>query len=277
MKFLQAILFRDKTSSDMGPALWAALKEVELLFKMDSRFQARVDGVDRFYLSKSIPPQITDAASVARGAFGKRFGASFWNSDQARGRYLATFELEPMVTRVRELVGDKDGSQPLVILTDVELTPFPRMPAAEIPSGPLPDPPLYVFYLRYATNNYVISIRTLAPQPAIRARAPKNARRDQRAIAIIKNRARAVCCKATMDLVLNPVEPCYTPECFLNFLVDRPSDFDSMYCFCNQHGLEHLEFWGFPLVTKDAERPPDPGSLQEPQHFSNPEKQNGAQ
>jgi hypothetical protein len=245
VKFLQAILFRHDESAVFGPAIWAALEEVAGLFSNYGPHKSQYDEYERLYLAKCAPDSIPTRSRFDAEAFEEQFNDAFWTSKEARGAYMGTYDLGPLVERVREVMGDPGRSLPLVLVTDVELTPIPRAMNPDDERNPaggqdsLNLQRRYIFAGRFRTNSYLLSIRRMDParwwgkpdpNPDPQSEATKTR------IATVKRRVRAAACQATAVLIYENTKRCFNNYCYLYVPDQDPSVLDDMEYFCDEHG-----------------------------------------
>lgn len=151
----------------------------------------------------------------------------------------------------------------MVLVTDQELTPDPQLLPGTVRQPKQPSMVQYMFFANYLDSNRIISIKTLDPLTW--------GQEVDDAPAIVKHRARALCCRRA-GLLLG-FNFCPTPYCFLQGYLRSPDSLDRMVYVCDQHTLRGdapgndgrlaaLQWHGFET------RPVEPGLVQDVREFS---------
>ncbi len=164
---LVLMLRDDERSPQLGPSLWAAFAEVEKFFggvgHLDAEFR-------RFYLARTVPPGVVadgregageDAGERERKVKESLDDQVFW--DEAQGKLIDTYRVEPLVKLARELVGIAGSDTRMVLVTDQELTPDPQLLPGTVRQPKQPSMVQYMFFANYLDSNRIISIKTLDP------------------------------------------------------------------------------------------------------------------
>jgi len=230
VEILQVLLFRDsETSGELGPVLWAAIKEVESLFNRDPRRMT----FRRAYLAAEVPEVIRAEVDGDHTAIESALkDARRW--DRTRGQYSRTYDQNLLAEFARELLGARDNADFLILVTDVEITP---------PAG-----------WRYiiwdgCRNGSVLSVAPVDPAYW----GSKDRDRDR--LMTIKQRVRAGCCSMVGESM--GLGRCTNPQCFLYGDVESAGVLDQMVYLGGEHRIAALTRRGF--ATEAA----DPAAVQE--------------
>jgi hypothetical protein len=242
------LLLRDaKLSRDLGRALWAAFREVEVFFNHgEDRAQFK-----RFYLAQSVPDNLARGAEgglsleavwrfierlsggrqepkqIAHGGTIIRQAMdSEWKS--AEGQYTRTYDARKIFDSVRRVLGDDGHVGIPVTVTDQELTPPPNW--------------RYILW-----SHSVISMAPTDPRYWHMSEAHR--------VGIVKHRVRTACLSVVGALL--GLERCDNPSCFLYRHVDSVMNLDEMIHLGREHDLEQLKGRGFDMLTDN------PGAVQE--------------
>lgn len=223
---LQLLLIRNRKFADeVGPAMWAALEEMEQFYNFHQR---RVD-VRRVAFEPALPDPVCMEWPPRRSeAFGDR-SDKFWN--EVRGKYRRTIDQNRLVEAVRSRLPAILISVPMLLVTDQEIIP----------------PPDWSYIIWDSTNwGSVISAAPLDPQYW-------NERTANR-IGAIKHRVR-VCGLSVMGTMLG-LERCKNEKCFLYKNVESTNVLDDMLVLGPEHGWGDLAGFGY------SPRPRNPEQLQ---------------
>ena len=244
-EIMQVLFLADpQKSRDLGPALWAALIEVERFYNFG---QTRAS-FQRKYISPYVP-SLGPLDQALRGV-SRLVGAGPNEVDDARallsqearmqtpasnvdfsGRYRKTYDQRKLFTAMQELMPEATSEASLNILTDYEITP--------------PEDYRYIIWDN-VSNGSVIS---LAPTDPIYWRE-----QDSERVATIKHRVRAAALSVTGTSL--KLEYCDNPRCFLYEDVDSVTALDLMSHLGKEHGIPELAGRGFDRKTTD------PGTIQ---------------
>jgi hypothetical protein len=241
---LQAILVHSACSAELGPVIWAAFKEVEGFFRRSSERQGLT--FQRYYLASDLPPGLESEANIKLKVVREKLDERFWGAAETRGLYDGTFEQGPLVEQARRLIGGDRNEDPLVVVTDVELSTVPKDLFQRRP----PSPPThrYRFFSKYQQYSFIISIAPMDPEFWEQS--------DANRIETIKRRARAACCRTTCELL--GIGYCRTSGCFMQIPIENPQTLDRMNCLCAEHPqASDLQGYGFPPKG-------DPNRVQDP-------------
>lgn len=228
---LVLLMTEDKTSMELGPALWAAFKEVEQFYnfgrnRANFRFLRLSDSVPRGR-EKSFKSQLWNFL------FGRKKESGF-SVEQvslekpvteqlkgARGRYSKTVDSLKIVELVGDMIAEKEFRAKIIVI-DKELTP-PR------------DWRYVIWY------NRVIS--TLPTDPLYWGID------DPYRIAVIKHRVRTACLSNVGSLI--GLGRCLNENCFLYRNVDSVIRLDWMVKLGSEHKVVELENHGFDTKSDD--------------------------
>jgi predicted Zn-dependent protease len=231
---IQALaLFDEKSASEYGLALWAALHEVDGLYRLA---HAQIE-YRRFYIAP-VPPNFSSFENISR-ALGKWFpgvqvqtGLNLLKHDQvlsslgpsaelSLGR-RRTYDQAQLAAVIRKLVDPNDSGDHLMIITDRPITP--------------PAKWRYIIWeIDRKPNTSVISVAPLDPE-YWRDKDPNRVMR-------IKTRTRNAVLSITGELI--GLEHCDNPACFMFDDVDSVTVLDEMYAFGAEHDLLELTGYGF--------------------------------
>lgn len=231
VRVLQVLLFRDgEISHELGLPLWAAFQEVEALFNHDrprAEFQ-------RFYLAHPdhIPHAVRSEMTLDWSAVAAAFAdKEFWQ--QARGPFRNLYDQEELAQLARRLLRRPGKPEPMVLVTDLELTP----------------PPEWRYILWDWCQDDTTAVVSLAPMDPLYW-----GERGRTWVATVKQRARSACCSAVGEHL--SLDDCDNPWCYLRLPIESVLDLDEMHCIGPEHDLSDLTGLGFtPRVN-------DPGSVQ---------------
>jgi hypothetical protein len=218
------LLLRNPSAQDeLGPALWAAFREVESFYNSDMRRAA----FRRFFLSEQTPSeQVLELLRAGQDAatpqpLWHQAPPSLWEVNGSR--QVRTYDARKINASVRDLLGDQLTGTP-VIVTDQELTPPPDW--------------RYILF-----ENRVIS---LAPMD------PKYWRtKDPRRVATIKHRARTTCLLNVGSLL--GLGRCGNDHCFLYSNIDSVMRLDAMIKLGGEHNIVGLENRGFEVFSDEPQ------------------------
>ena len=239
MTIFQVVLFHDPTSVPLGPAVWAAFREVEAFFR---RSNERSDYTfPRYYLAESVPEALKSEVTNSEGAR-RGLDQGFWKRADARGLYDETYEQEALVAEARRLIGPAVDGQPLVVVTDVVLSTLPKdfFERQEIPSSLN----RYIMWNRVG-DSFIISLAPMDPSYW----DLKDERRDH----TVKRRVRAAGCRCTCELL--GVGACRTRGCFMHTPVLSAAKLDDMTHLCGDRHHDKapdLQGYGFQGEGEDA-------------------------
>jgi predicted Zn-dependent protease len=237
---IQALaLFDEKSASEYGLALWAALHEVDRLYRLA---QAQIE-YRRFYIAPS-PPNFSLFENISR-AFGRwipggqvQTSLDLLKHDQVLSSSGPSVELSygsrrtydqgQLAAVVRKLVDPGKSNDHLMIITDRPITP----PA---------DWRYIIWETNQGTNSSVISVSPLDPL-YWRDKDPKRVMR-------IKKRTRNAALSITGELI--GLQRCDNPTCFLFEDVYSVGVLDEMYAFGPEHNLSELTGCGFDDMVSD--------------------------
>ena len=265
MKLLQAILFRYPRSSRLGPVVWSAFKEVEASL---SRFAGLKAEYQRYYLGVDVPDSLKGEANPECQQGNLLLTDEFWDSERVRGAFDETFEVEPVIMETRALIAAAAQTNPLVVVTDVEISPIPRrfsrLKLGESTEDPgKPEWAKYKFFEIYKMDGLASAIISLCPMDpdfwsgtdsGSALEFPTQA--DLGNIGKIAQRVRAACFRETAQLLANSLQKCGTRNCFLQHPVESPATLDRMSQFCNKHGLREID--PPPNLSDARNRVPEP-------------------
>lgn len=239
---IQVLLVRNPDiCEDVGEALWAALKEIELFYNLGAmRVSCR-----RYFLTPLIPswwgrsvfkfirgdfsPGIEPEAVANDAQIATLRDASFWQ--KAQGKYSRTYNQDALGQQVRELLGPETSDKLLMLVTDQELTP--------------PKGWRYIIWDGIQTGA-AISIAPTDPQYWRDT--------DANRVATIKHRIRTAGLSVAGTFL--GLKRCEEENCFLYDDVDSVTRLDEMVYLSAHHGLTELANRGF------ATRPDDPNRVQ---------------
>ena len=241
VQFVQVlILFDAKTSRELGPALWAALLEIERFYNADG-IRA---GFQRYYISPHVP-RLGLVESAWRG-MGRLFyrgedmeDALALLSQEQRvegplpasdvpGRWR-TYDQHKLGAKVRNLIRESSEGSQLLIVTDREITP--------------PADWRYIIWDEIS-GGAVISVVPTDP------RYWRD--RDPNRVATIKHRARTAGLAITGSVL--GFKRCKNPNCFLYGDVDSATTLDLMLHLGEEHDIPSLAGRGFEPVADDPNR-----------------------
>ncbi len=218
---LQVVLIReDAVSRDLGPMLWATLREVELLYnliKKPTKFE-------RLYVAKSPPEFLTEEDVLPQSRVD-----SSWPGIWAKSGQRRTFDANVLTERVRQLLEIRSGVKKLVIVTDQEITP--------------PSQWRYVIWDQDSQDDTVISLAPIDPR--YWASDIMGAAREQ----IIKQRVRAACCSVVGEGL--GLVRCENPGCFLYSSVSSVNRLDEMVYIGGEHNIAELTGVGFEAFDQE--------------------------
>ncbi|MGO9915391.1 MAG: hypothetical protein ACLQIB_11850 [Isosphaeraceae bacterium] len=222
MTILQVLLFRNTESSrELGPALWAATKEVESLFNLD---QPRMT-FRRAYLALDVPVAIRGEVEGDLPAI-KRALEDTQRWDQTRGKFNRTYDQDQLAAFAREVLGDRAAADFLTLITDVEITP--------------PRGWRYIIWDGYP-NGSVVSLAPIDPEYW--------GIRDPQRTMTIKQRLRAACCSIVGACV--GLGECVNARCFRYNNVDSVTVLDQMVYLGGEHKVTGLTRRGFATTATD--------------------------
>jgi predicted Zn-dependent protease len=245
------LLFDEKSSNEYGPALWAALNEVEAFYNTgEKRVKAR-----RFYIAPSIP---------SSGFFGTlRSVAKFFTQSEVKNaidvlqqdeRVLAelssaasvamkpntkTYDQERLIAEAREKVlrkqlGAVASTIPMMIVTDRQIAP--------------PENWRYIIWQTWPDKSPVNAVISTIPlDPNYWGDS------DPDRIAMIKDRIRTAALSVCGEFLR--LRDCHNPRCFLCEKVDSVVAVDQMSRLGEEHSseVEGLVGLGFDRIVKDPD------------------------
>jgi hypothetical protein len=236
--FNQALLFFDeKNSHEQGPALWAALHEVERFFRLA---QPNLT-FHRFYISPQVPSLGTlESAWRSVGRLITRQGSEYVPDLPSASEFIEaripvtavasrssrTYDQSKLAQEVRRLLslGPSDGH--LLIVTDRLITP--------------PEKWRYIIW-------------DIGPEAGVISSAPVDPAywRDvePHRIAYLKHRVR--CSAMTITGIFLGIERCENPECYMFDDVDSITVLDTMTEFGPEHEVDGLTGMGFEALASD--------------------------
>jgi hypothetical protein len=231
VKIQQVLLISDETlSEELGPALWAALIEIERFYNLDRR-----RGVfDRWYLSPHVPSLgiVRSAVRSVSGIFkktppdafsslkGAPFEPGVMTAPAAAGRYAQTHDQEKIGEAVRGMLKLRPEDGRLLVVTDLEITP--------------PTNWRYIIWDKIEAGAAV----SLAPLDPNYWGDPSAHRAET-----IKHRTRTAGLCVTGEWL--GLHRCDNPFCFLYKGVDSTSALDFMTGLGNEHEIDKLGGHGF--------------------------------
>lgn len=224
---IQIVLFaKESNFLEYGPAVWSALKEVELLYGR----AGRIDKCQRFVFDPEGPPTLQAEWPAFDNNPPNRRQLDFWSS--VRGRFFRTVDQKIIRNKVREALSPMDIEGHILVVTDQEITP----------------PPEWRYILWDTVGNDAII--STAPMDPLYWRLSGGDR-----VAIIKQRLRAAAMSATGELL--EFKRCENGSCYLFEAVGAVSVLDSMVLFGKEHGIDSLTGLGF------DPRPTNPRDVQD--------------
>jgi predicted Zn-dependent protease len=240
LNIIQALaLFEEKSSTEYGLALWAALHEVEKIYE---RVQTQIE-YRRFYIAPS-PPNFSLLENLGR-AIGKWIPGGPLRSALDRPRqsqilsssgplaellksHRRIYDQSRLAAIVRQLVDPEGSEDHLMIVTDLSITPPANWRYMIWETDP-------------NTNTSVISVAPLDPE-YWREKDPERIMR-------IKVRARNAALSITGELI--GLGRCDNPTCFLTDDVDSVTVLDEMSAFGDEHRRPELTGYGFDEMASD--------------------------
>jgi hypothetical protein len=221
---INLVLFMpDKASVELGPALWAAFKEVEKFYntgkkRVDFRFHD-IGGTIREINDRSITLYLRNL--LFRGARSHSNEEKKQDlSKRAKGKFFGTVDAWKVSRLVDELL--KRESEAKVIVIDEELTP--------------PRDWRYIIWLNRVISTVPIDPRHWGVNDPFR-------------IAIIKHRVRTACLSIVGNLI--GLGRCGNENCFLYRNVDSVMRLDEMVKLGPEHRIGELEERGFNVLSDD--------------------------
>lgn len=236
-------MLENGASRELGPALWAAFKEVEKFYNSDMK-RANF----RFFNLSETMPEIRDRSIMSRvqdfffpGARPEKKGKEKHEISKEqvslgkptpeqlqriKGKFSRTVDARKVVRFVDELLAEEESDAKIIII-DQELTP--------------PSDWRYIIW-----SGRVIS--TVPTDPRYWGM------KDSDRIAIIKHRVRTVCLLNVGSLF--HIGRCLNTDCFLYRNVDSVERLDSMVKLGPEHEIAALEGRGFDILSND------PGAIQ---------------
>ena len=219
--------------ADLGPSLWAALREVEAFYNAD---ETRAE-FDRAFLAPEIPARFREESGWPEWAL-DRVEAEVGDELKwwaVRGGYRRTCDHEKLAVWARHLCGPHSRGRRLVLVTDAEITP---------PKG-----------LRYIIWR---ATKDVAAKATVVSAAPTDPRywgtQDSRRLATIKHRVRTACL-SSVGATLR-IKKCENPACFRCKPVESVLDLDRMLYLGEEHNVPGLALRGFePYPTYPPEQP----------------------
>jgi hypothetical protein len=221
----QALLLRHaEATRDLGPALWAALREVEALFRlapMGPEFR-------RHYLGAEVPEALRGEVGDGRAAAESAVRDEAW-WDSARGSISHTYDQRKLGEMAWELLGAAREGGFLLLVTDVEIVP-PKgwryiiwgdcLDGTVVSAAPT-DPNYWEYYDPHRTMT-------------------------------VKHRVRSACCSVVGEVM--GLNRCNNPACFLYSDVESARVLDRMICMGGEHRVKPLTRRGFMTKTADPAR-----------------------
>jgi predicted Zn-dependent protease len=250
----QVLMFLNpKVSEELGPALWAALQEVEAFYN----FAEQRAVFRRIYLSEVVPEGLIlgygglsgfsrvwnwlfggdapeENASASRTEIVQHTLEGEWQ--EARGKYARTYDARRIAGTMRRLLPKEGSGTAMVIVTDQELAP----------------PPDWRYVIMDGDIDQGIVISTLPTDPRYWQIS------DPDRVALVKHRIRA-CCLQIVGRILG-LEYCDNERCFLFHPVDSVRNLDHMVELGCEHKIEALAQRGYrirvnnPSVVQSIEK-----------------------
>jgi hypothetical protein len=237
-KFTQALLFFwGKNSAEYGPALWAALHEMENYYK---RLQPELT-FKRFYINAEAPDldlSTSDWKTLESLSNVKTFGfvpdppneseliKHTFPESTITGPSSRTLDQKRLAVAVRRLLGITNDGHCLLLITDRLITPPPEW--------------RYIIW-EVVSNTGVVS--TAPTDPGYwRSNVPNR-------VAYIKHRVR--CAGLSIIGGMLGLTPCSNPECYRYDDVDSVLVLDTMTALGPEHRIDSLTEQGFEPDTSD--------------------------
>lgn len=208
---------------ELGPALWAAFREVESFYNSDTQRAA----FRRFFLSEQEPSErvlrfLRESQDTAAAApLWHQAPPSLWEVNG--NRQVRTYEARKISASVRDLLGDQLTGTPIIV-TDQELTPPPQW--------------RYILW-----ESRVISLSPMDPNYW--------RTKDPRRVATLKHRARTTCLLNAGQML--GLGRCRNDHCFLYSNVDSVMRLDAMVKLGEEHNLPGLQNRGFEVSSDDPQ------------------------
>lgn len=209
--FVFALLFKDRrNSTELTPAIWAALQEVEALYTR----LARAPRFARICLVEEDGKAAAESVTILNHELWKAIWAG------ARSPRARSLDQEKLARSVRPLLGPHAETANLILVTDQEITPPPEW--------------RYILWDGWERDS-IVSLAAMDP-------VYWGEVDDERSVTL-KRRARAACCSAVGEVM--GLERCHNPKCFLYAAVDSVLRLDDMEFIGAEHELAPLTGVGF--------------------------------
>ena len=246
---IQALaLFDQENSSEYGLALWAALHEVDLFYRLA---HAQIE-YRRFYIAPS-PPSSSLLENISRAFAALLQGEQVQTApDLPKHEQVLSFGLSELLQSSRRTYDQRQLARIVRRLIDPGL----RDHLMIITDRPITPPRKWRYIIWETISKTKASVISAAPLD------PEYWRdRDPDRVMRIKTRTRNAAISITGELI--GLQRCANPTCFLFDNVDSVTVLDEMHAFGAEHHLSELSGYGFdeigdPTLLQPAKSQPLP-------------------